>query len=130
MPSVSRFMTYEARCVSPDDSLARVRELMTQYGIRHVPVRDGETLVGIIHERDISIVLSVPGARLEQITAKSVANPATYVWSDTPLNEVAELMTSTKCDAVVVRGGQGIEGIFTSTDALRALRDVLKRAAV
>jgi hypothetical protein len=31
-------------------------------------------------------------------------------------------------DCVVVRGGHGVAGVFTATDALQALADIVRRA--
>jgi acetoin utilization protein AcuB len=129
MPTVGRYMTREPRSVRPEDSLASVYAVMTRHQIRHVPVMDNDDLIGIIHESDIWVVLAVPAANLAVIPARRVAHAPTCVWKETPLDEVARQMADKKCDAVVVRGGGGIEGIFTSSDALRALGDVLERAA-
>jgi CBS domain-containing protein len=51
-----------------------------------------------------------------------------YLWAETPLDEAAKLMAERKVDCVAVRGGHGIEGVFTAVDGMNALADVLRRA--
>ena len=38
---------------SPEDSITHVMKLMTQRRVRHVPVKDGDQLVGIVSIGDI-----------------------------------------------------------------------------
>ena len=50
---VSQLMTKTVAVCSPDDSVTDVIKLMTIRRIRHVPVKDGERLVGIISIGDV-----------------------------------------------------------------------------
>ena len=101
---------------------------MQTHLIRHLPVVDGDQLVGVLSDRDIDVVAAVPGMDLARIEIARVMSPALSAWGETPLDEVSQLMTERKADCVVVRGGHGIEGIFTATDALQALTDLVRRA--
>jgi CBS domain-containing protein len=51
--SVSQLMTKAVAVCSPDDSITDVMKLMTIRRIRHVPVKDGDRLVGIISIGDV-----------------------------------------------------------------------------
>jgi len=51
--SVSKLMTRVVVVCSPEDSIADVMKLMTQRRIRHLPVKDGDHLVGIISIGDV-----------------------------------------------------------------------------
>jgi CBS-domain-containing membrane protein len=128
MPPVSRFMTREPYRIPSTASMEEARALMAAHGIRHLPVMVGDKLLGIVSENDTQIVQAVPGANLEQIEVGRMLTSPTCVWGETSLDEVAEIMAKNKLDCVVVLGGHGIQGIFTSSDALRALGDVLQRA--
>ncbi len=121
-------MTREPYSVASTESLLRARELMHRHQVRHLPVVNGERLVGIITERDVQVVSAVPGVNLAFVEVSRVMEPAIHVWAETPLDEVSRLMADRKCDCVVVRGGHGVEGVFTATDALRALATVVGRA--
>ena len=49
--SISELMTKAVVVCSPEDSITDVMKLMTQRRVRHVPVKDGDQLVGIISMR-------------------------------------------------------------------------------
>lgn len=51
--AVSRLMTKGVLFCSPDDSITHVMKLMTQRRVRHLPVREGNQLVGIISIGDV-----------------------------------------------------------------------------
>lgn len=50
---VSKLMTQVVVVCSPEDSVTDVMKLMTQRRIRHLPVKDGDHLVGIISIGDV-----------------------------------------------------------------------------
>jgi CBS domain-containing protein len=50
---VSRLMTKTVLVCSPDDSITYVMKLMTERRVRHLPVREGADLVGIISIGDV-----------------------------------------------------------------------------
>lgn len=128
MPNVKRYMTREPYSVASTDSLNRAKTLMQNHLIRHLPVIDGGRLVGVVSDRDVSVVAAVPAIDLDRIEVARVMGPALDVWGETPIDEVSELMANKKRDCVVVKGGHGVEGIFTATDALHALTDLVRRA--
>jgi CBS domain-containing protein len=47
---------------------------------------------------------------------------------DTPLEEVVEIMADHKYGSAIIAGRDGVEGIFTTADACRALVGVLQQA--
>lgn len=128
MPNVERYMTREPFSVASTDTLELVKTLMREHDIRHLPVVDGGRLVGIISERDLHVVEAVPGIQLSHVEVARVMASPIDVWAETPIDQVSSLMAEKKCDCVVVQGGQGVEGVFTATDALLALTDLVRRA--
>jgi CBS domain-containing protein len=50
---VSRLMSKVVVACSPEDSITHVMKLMTQRRVRHVPVKEGDQLVGIISIGDV-----------------------------------------------------------------------------
>ena len=50
---VSEIMTSEVETVSRDDSIDRCMELMTAGHFRHLPVVDGDTVIGIVSIGDV-----------------------------------------------------------------------------
>jgi CBS domain-containing protein len=53
---VGELMTKKIISCSPQDDLARVKQLMTQHRIRHLPVFEGEQLIGVVGIRDVIAV--------------------------------------------------------------------------
>lgn len=51
--TVSDLMTKAVITCSPQDTIAEVTRVMTQRRIRHLPVKDGDTLVGVISIGDV-----------------------------------------------------------------------------
>lgn len=50
---VSDLMTENVYVCKPTDSLREVMAMMSQHHVRHLPVVDGATLVGILSQRDV-----------------------------------------------------------------------------
>jgi len=126
MPPISRFMTRQPWTISSRGSLAQARELMHEHSIRHLPVVDGDKLVGIVSDRD----LHQPWLSTNMHVHDVMSDHVYAVRSDAGVDEVAETMSEHKYGAVVVvTGPGGVIGIFTSVDACRVLAEVLRRAA-
>jgi CBS domain-containing protein len=51
--AVSRLMTRVVVVCSPDDTITHVMKLMTQQRVRHLPVKNGDKLVGIVSIGDV-----------------------------------------------------------------------------
>ena len=111
-------------------TVAEAKAIMDRYWIRHLIVRDGTALVGILSDRDIRSVSLPPGGQFSQpdreahlrrelVGAAMTKDPRT-VRPDAPLRDVARLMLEYKFGgAPVVEGGR-LVGIITETDILRA----------
>lgn len=46
--TVEQIMTSDVRVCAPEDSFGTLMTIMTEHRVRHVPVLDGETLVGVL----------------------------------------------------------------------------------
>ncbi len=125
-PTIDRFMTPNPRTIDAAASVGEARALMVELNARHLPVvRNGE-LVGILSQRDLLRLETAtnPEAAKGRVGDAMSAPPFT-VAPEEALARVAKAMAKQKIgSAVVVRGGKPI-GIFTTTDALHALADVL-----
>jgi acetoin utilization protein AcuB len=127
MPTVSRYMTLHPHSVAPTDTMACAHDLMRVHGFRHLPVVERGRVVGIVTDRDLRLG---PGSDPFALrVADAMLAPLVVIGPQTGLDEVLELMSTRRCDAVVVIGNEGLAGIFTASDALWALTDVLRRAA-
>jgi acetoin utilization protein AcuB len=124
MPPVSRYMTASVDVVGPHDQLATARTLMAKRGVHHVPVMEAGALVGILSDRDVNPIHPLHDVRV----AETMTEPVVTAERETPIDQVIQLMERHRCSSIVIVGREGVEGIFTVTDALRALGDVLRRA--
>ena len=129
MPTVAAIMKPFPYFAHPEDSVAHILELMKQQDIRHIPIKQGERVVGIISERDLrwmgSPALVLPDPEEIPVHYVQVNNPYT-VEITTSLNRVLQEMSERKIGAaVVVKSGQ-LAGIVTVTDICRALAELLE----
>jgi acetoin utilization protein AcuB len=126
--TVGSVMTRLPFVASIDDGIDVVESIMKEHGVRHVPVVDGDALVGIISQRDVALLLNPAlsfGDR-RRVRARSVCTRNPYVvGEDEPLDRVVLQMADRHLgSAIVARDGQVI-GIFTVTDACRVLGRLL-----
>lgn len=123
---VDAFTTPSPVVVKSEDTIAKIITEMDNNGIRHLPVVDDTNLaIGVITDRDVATVKAF--AFNEDITAADLMSDQPYsVVEGSSLVEAAYLMSDKKIGSLVVNDEHGkIAGIFTSTDALNALIEVL-----
>jgi acetoin utilization protein AcuB len=123
---IDSFMTKSPVVVERSTSMARALRTMDGQGFRHLPVVDGGQLVGCVSERELKIVENMRGVDSAMcIVGDFILGPPYSVAPDATLGEVVRTMAEKKFgSAVVVEGGQ-VVGVFTTTDALRALAGIL-----
>ena len=123
--SVEEFTTPCPEIVPSDTELIELEKLIKDRGFRHIPVQEDDNIVGIISERDI--FFAYRSNDTNQLTAKNIMQKDPYIIpSDTKLSEVAFHMSKNKYGSALVTNPDGELGIFTSTDALNALVEVLR----
>ena len=127
-PVVGQYMTGAPHTIERTRSLAAARELMLQHQVRHLPVVDGKTIVGVLSERDVLMLEALPGVnppevRVEEAMVKDVFT----VPPEAPVGEVIESMIDGRLGSAIVCEEDRVVGVFTTVDALRALHDLLER---
>lgn len=130
MPIMSRYMTRQPWTIRKDAKMSQAHELMRAHRIRHLPVLDAGKLVGVVSDRDLHLIETLPDSDPDEVTVDEAMSEDVYtVGLDEPIDTVAERMAARKYGcAVVVNRHAGVEGIFTTVDALQVLADVLRRA--
>lgn len=123
MKRIGDFMTRQPWTVQVDDSLGVARRMLAEREIHHLPVLDGGEVIGMVTDRDLNLA----GDRLGTVVDAMVS--AHQVAADTPLGDVLAEMTANHWDAVVVTREGTVEGIFTSSDALRVLAELVRKRA-
>lgn len=125
---VHKFMTITPHGIEPNETLAIARQRMQELHVRHLPVRSGGTVVGVLSERDLYVLSTFPEIDFRKAKVGFAMTPDPYkVAPNTAASEVADTMASRRIgSALVVDDQDQLLGIFTDTDALVALAKVLR----
>jgi len=127
IPHIQKYMTYIPKSIGYDQSIAQASEFMRKLHLRHLPVLKGGKLVGILTDRDISLVMSFKDTDAEKMTVEEAYTPDPYFTSpDAPLNEVVAHMAEKKYGCALIVDNGKLVGIFTETDAYKALAELLE----
>jgi len=109
--------------------LSEAHAFLRERQIRHLPVTEAGRIAGILTDRDIKLALGPDlGSPPErELTVRDVYQPDSYVVdAATPLEEVASTMALRHVGSALVTRHGTLVGIFTTTDACRALARVLR----
>lgn len=68
-------MTKNVASVKPQDNIERTALLMQEYNIGSIPVCEGEKIVGIVTDRDITLRCVAQGKNTKQVLASDVMTP-------------------------------------------------------
>jgi acetoin utilization protein AcuB len=120
---IRRHMSKAPVAIAHDAKLAQAVALMQAHGVRHLPVLDGERIIGIVSERDLAIVEALVPEDWEDCPVAEAMTPEPYcVAGLTPLGKVARVMAEHRYGCVIVTDDtHALCGLFTTTDALRCL---------
>lgn len=123
--AVEDYTTPSPVTVPTTTPVGEILALMEQHGIRHVPIVDADRPVGIVSDRDTRLVQKLPGA--DALTAQDIMVRDPYtVNPGEPLEDVALAMGRQRIGSAIVTEGGRVTGIFTLTDALNALIEVIR----
>ena len=142
MPTLARYMTRKPWTIGRTAKMAEAHRLMREHLIRHLPVVEGDRVVGIVSMRDLHLLETLPGVSPEEVDVEDAMSTELFVAAeDDDLADIVERMVEARVgSAVVMRPSGGpsegpntgpneLVGIFTSVDAMRALADILRREA-
>ena len=124
IPSMRSVMTPFPYFVEAGGSLLVARTLMVRHAVRHLPVKEGDGLVGVLTDRDLKRALD-PALGLppkDELFVRDVFVPDAYtVDTSEPLDCTLEEMANRHMGSVLVTSHGRLAGIFTITDACRIL---------
>jgi len=131
---ISEIMTQELITISPVDDLVTAEELFKKHRIRHIPVVQGDEILGILSYTDL-LRISFADAigpdeeevetivynmfSIEQVMAKNVIS----VPFNATIKEVAEFLAKQEFHALPVVDQGKLVGIVTTTDLIQYLVD-------
>jgi CBS domain-containing protein len=119
--TVEDVMTPDPMTLPPTATVGEAYALMREHGFRHVPIAEGELLLGIFSLTDVGHL----GAKIPQIMSLALHEVMSKnLVTTTPSESVAvaaSTMASKKINCLVVVEGNRIAGIVTTYDLLDAL---------
>lgn len=117
VPPVKAVMTPFPHAIGLHDTALQARDSMQGHGVRHLPVKDGHDLVGILTDRDLRACdeSELP----HRAVAEFYVDHAFAVDTEEPLDNVLLAMAERHIGAVLVTHKGHLAGIFTTTDACR-----------
>jgi acetoin utilization protein AcuB len=122
-PTVAEFMTLLPASADEDLLLADAEERMRLDNIRHLVVVGDGHIVGVLSSRDIGLALSMPGSDPKKLKVKDAMSEQPFVCRpDSTLAEVCLMMEAHRWGCAIVVDHDEVVGVFTTTDALRAVR--------
>jgi len=123
--TVDEYTSIAPITINLNADLKDAEQLMKKNEIRHLPVMDGNEVVGIVSQRDIFANVGKPWSEFMRV--KSVMSTSIlFAYANDNLADVAYRLSSEKVgSAIILDEGDKLYGIFTTTDALNALVEIL-----
>jgi acetoin utilization protein AcuB len=119
---IENFMSRVLVVVDPQQSLGDASRLMRGHAIRHLPVVHKGEVVGILSQRDVYLVETLSNASPGEIRVEEAMTHEPFlVDPEESVHSVASRMAARKIGSAVVARDGKLLGLFTVTDALRAL---------
>jgi acetoin utilization protein AcuB len=126
IPTIQKHMTTSPHAIGLDQPLTAAHAMMKKHDIRHLPVLDGGVLVGVITDRDLSLIETLRDVDPKTVTVEDAMSTSIYsVPPETPLDEVVSTMAEHKYGCAVIMQNNHVVGIFTTVDVCQTLADLL-----
>lgn len=115
---VSELMTPQPQTVTPDDSVRHAAELMDRLDVGVLPVCEGDQLVGVVTDRDITIRATAAGSPPDSTNVSEVmTDEVRWVSQDDDTADAAELMSKAQIRRVpIVDADKHLVGILALGD--------------
>jgi len=128
--TIKHFMTPSPHTIDRRQTMTSAHVLMREHRIRHLPVMENGRIIGVVTERDLHLMETLPDVLPDEIFVEDAMTPDPYTVSPEALvGDVATTMANNNFGcAVVVEHGLPC-GIFTTVDALYALAQMMRDPA-
>lgn len=125
-PTVQKYMTNKPISIDESKTLNEASKLMGEFKIRHLPVMKGETVTGIISDRDLKMISGIIGSDPMKILVRDLCRENLLeVEPVSPLRKVVQTMAENHYGSAIVTQNGRLVGIFTTSDACNALADII-----
>jgi CBS domain-containing protein len=134
---VSKIMTTNLVTVHRGEPVSKVRQLIREFGVHHVPVVNGQQLIGMISQSDVLRVSFGDAFHTDERTVDATLDHTmtiedlmqkdpVSVEETATVRDVATILSRANFHSVpVVSDGNKLVGIVTSTDLIRCLLEEL-----
>jgi len=112
-------MTPNPVVVAADAPVGQALAIIEERKVRHLPVMEGENLVGVVSEREL--LRAAPDTTVRQVMTRQVITVTEY----TALEEAARIMADHKISSLPVMRHGRLVGIITETDLFRIFLELL-----
>jgi acetoin utilization protein AcuB len=129
-PTIGSVMTKFPYSIECGVHASTARSMLTQLKIRHLPVTEGDRIVGAVTDRDLkqAEALGLDLAVTGDIRVADVCNRDIYlVGPDESLEQVLTHMADNHIDVTFVVEQGKLAGLFTVTDVCRHYAELLRR---
>ena len=127
-PAIRQCMTIAPHTIARHLSLSSAAAMMREHQVRHLPVLDGGKIIGVVSQRDILLIESLPGVNPTDVRVEeAMVQDVFAVEPDTPVGEAIETMIDRKLGSAIVTDGERVLGVFTTIDAMRTLHQLLEQ---
>jgi CBS domain-containing protein len=119
---LSEIMTRDVIILQPDDSLQSAAKMMRDRNIGFLPVCDGDVLIGVISDRDITIRALADGMDVNIMLGRDLmTTPAIYCFDDQDVSEAAKIMAENQIRRLVIlsREDKRLVGVISLGDLAR-----------
>ena len=119
MKTIADVMSRDAISVTPDDTIQRAAELMDDLDIGALPVTEGNRLIGMITDRDITIRATAAGLGPEEtLVTEVMSEDVCHCYEDQSIDEVMQDMRDIQVRRVPVvsRDDHTLIGIVSLAD--------------
>ena len=100
---LSEIMTRDIVILQPDDTLQSAAKKMRDRDIGFLPVCDGDELLGVISDRDITVRALAEGMDVSVMLGRDLmTTPAIYGYDDQDIDEAAKIMEENQIRRLVV----------------------------
>ena len=103
MQRIAEVMTRDVRSVSPQETIRRAAQMMDELNVGALPVCDGQKLVGMVTDRDITIRAVAAGQSPDSAHVEDVMSAAVrWCFDDQTVDEVMQQMGDSQIRRVPV----------------------------
>ena len=107
--------------VNPSTTAFQIAKMMEQGGISAIFIKEDETFVGIVTDRDFAIKIAVNKLSFDTPAKKIMTSPLITIDQNQPISAAAKLMNDKKIRKLAVTDNDQIVGILRSIDLVKYL---------